>query len=517
MKNYLSSIRVLSAKLEEVKRCTESNNAYLNVYVTHKNFVYLSVAQDMLALVKRIRANDDETSANRQTCAAFILNELMPSNECLQSFRTYFQNTLDNAQQAHDKEYQSSGSYILGFRFSQEEIDADYHLGETQSLSDTIEYRFKRFEKDIDAAATLLDAVKKMQQEREQNRKLTIFNTLKQYAYGLDGLFKATGQSGVKFHQVSAAVFCTALDILNTKNLDLLRTIFGDVVNEPEALEAMHTFISDVVAGIKTASDDQALNNVMNNYRYVDQAGRFPSYIIDEPSSFQFKGRLVINHSYQKKETFDVGDIVNVVLTLDRTDAGQLVSTLREQLEGLGLEVGRLTSTTDTAERHVSLALRIPYTDELCELVKCLNETVIPALTLETAAKLQVVTPMDIRTSRSAISLVSDTTSKSLHSIQQQVYQAAGREGNQLPRLHITHGNSPVQPAVFSKIAQLHEVAPSIDEALSSYGLNLADALDKHHEQTRVKIACSMWKSETDDEEQVVADTNAAKRTSSLK
>lgn len=341
--------------------------------------------------------------------------------------------------------------------------------------------------------------------------KLNMFNQIKSLAFGLDGLFKSTGQTNVKFHQVTAAVFLAIYEKMEAHDLDALREIFGDAINNSAELESMRIFLADVVTGIKAAKDDRALNDVMNNYRYVDQPGRFPSYITDEPARSQFKGRLVINHSYQKKEILEPGDTVNVVLTIDGTDATQLVRVVLKQLEDLGLVVGRLTSTTDTAERHVSFGLRMQYTDELGVLVRHLNETVLPTLTLETVAKLQVVTPMDIRTSRSAISLLSDETCAVLQELQKQIYQATGDTGNQLPRLHITHGNSPIQAGSVSDIAKLRNFAPTVDTALSGYGLDLAAALEKKREQSVTAIPSSMWTTPTSDQPKNTVDATISR------
>lgn len=350
---------------------------------------------------------------------------------------------------------------------------------------------------------------------------LAMFNQLKSIALGLDSLFKSTGQTQVKFHQVNAAVFlavakkleefetnylkyhsdpvAVAKDI-GTADLNhaaefikyhkrgekraVLIKLFGDNVHETsdEEVDALCDFIHDVARGIESASDDRALNNVMNNYRYVDMPGRFPSYIDDEPQRSSFKGHLVINHSYQKKDTLEPGDTVNIVLTIDRGDATALVHVVQPQLEALGLVVGRLTSTTDTAERHVSFGLRMSYTAELGQLVQRLNDDVLPQMTLETAAQLQVVTPMDIRTSRSAISLLSPETCERLRALQQQVYAASGATGNDLPRMHITHGNSPITAASHDDILAFLDKTylqweSALHPALEHYGLNLRDAL----------------------------------------
>ena len=334
-------------------------------------------------------------------------------------------------------------------------------------------------------------------------------------------MFKSTGQTNVKFHQASAAVFLAVAkkleefeqnylkyhsdpvkvaEQIHTSDLNhavefiayhkrnekkgVLSKIFGDNLHgtSEEELDAMYDFISDVAHGIQNASDDRALNNVMNNYRYVDQTGRFPSYIDEEPRRAQFKGRLVINHSYQKKDTFEHGDTVNIVLTLDRGDASSLVDVVQPQLEALGLIVGRLTSTTDTAERHVSFGLRMSYTHELGQLVQKLNTQVLPNMILETAAQLQVVTPMDIRTSRSAISLLSPETCELLRTLQHQIYVASGAPGNDLPRMHITHGNSPIIAATHDDILAFLDNTrvdweSALHSALEQYGLNLKDAL----------------------------------------
>ncbi|MDF1685074.1 MAG: hypothetical protein P1U36_10525 [Legionellaceae bacterium] len=478
MKTYLPLITTLGLRLKELNTRTGSDNEY---------FI---IANEIISLTKRIRSNAYETPETHQICAEYILNKLSPSNENLHLFTTYAQDILSNAQQDHNREYQSSGSYMLGYRFSEEEIGADYHLGEAQSLSDTIERRLEGFEQDMSAASSVLKALSLYQQkqEQEQSSKLKIFNALKQYAYGLDGLFKAAGQTDVKFHQVSAAMHATLLDIITSQNIEALRSILGDVVDDSAALAAMSELFSDVVDGTNSAATDAEKNNVLNNYRLVDRDDRFKSYIEKEPATSSFQGQLVINHSFKKKDTLEVGDIVNVVLTINHDDATHLVGVVQAQLEALGLVVGRLTGTANTTERHVSLLLRATFSDELAACVSDINKQ-LSELSFQTAGDLRVVTPMDIRTSRSAISLVAEESVERLKVFQEMLATAAGYAGNQLPQLHITHGNSPVTPASLSELQVLQAHAPSIHEHLGKFGLDFNTALEVEQEKLMLKTA----------------------------
>ena len=170
------------------------------------------------------------------------------------------------------------------------------------------------------------------------------------------------------------------------------------------------------------------------------------------------------------------GDIVNVQLRVRERDAQQLVDSIKPQLEQLGMVVGRLTSTDDTTERHVSLGLRMRLTEELKELVWNINKEVM-GLKFKTAGKMNVVTPMDIRSRRSAISLLSNTTIEVLKEIQIQLHKTTGNAGNKLPPLHITHGNMPIKPASLSELMQLRQLFPTIDEHLKTFGLDLSKAL----------------------------------------
>lgn len=310
-----------------------------------------------------------------------------------------------------------------------------------------------------------------------RSNRLNMFNTLKGLALGLDACFKANNQSHVKYHLVASAVYQAIYDLFEAEDMDALRAIFGNVIEDQHTLHVMRSMVIDIVEEAQAAQSDSSLNNVLNNWRTVDQKGRFQSYVINEPEVSTFRGRVVINHSYQKKPVFETGDVVNVVLTIDRRDVAALVQTVKPQLQELGLEVGRLTGTTDTDERHVSLGLRMPYTEKLAEVVGHMNEKVLPQLTFKTAAQLRVVTPMDIRSSRSAISLLDEDTVHMLQQLQKEIVQASGNTGNQLPQLHITHGNSPIAPVSLSELERLRHLAPRIDAHLKAFNLDLPTAI----------------------------------------
>ncbi len=65
--------------------------------------------------------------------------------------------------------------------------------------------------------------------------------------------------------------------IAYTEQRQALRTIFGECVDQMPEQEIIDfcDFILDVAKGIKGTINDQALNNVMNDFRYVEKDGRF--------------------------------------------------------------------------------------------------------------------------------------------------------------------------------------------------------------------------------------------------
>ena len=338
-----------------------------------------------------------------------------------------------------------------------------------------------------------------------------IFNIMKSDALGLDVLFKTNGQNHVKFHLVAAAIYQTIYDLMTSKDDDALRQIFGDLVHENDAMQVMQQLITDVVFAARASTTDTELNDVMNNFRFVDKPERFQSRIEPEiiATSFKptFKGHLVINHAYKHKDTLEPGDIVNVVLTLDEADADNMVEEIHCQLESLGLEIGRLTGTTNTSERHVSLALRIPYTKDLGDLVLSMNDELLQPIEIftsntplrrffSTAGELQIVTPMDIRTSCSAVSLLKRNSAYSvLENMQRMIHYVAKIKGNSLPPLHITHGNKPIIPANAERLKQVFDAAPVLKTYLENYNLDLVTAIRQSIPEYTKEYDVRFWSS----------------------
>jgi len=313
---------------------------------------------------------------------------------------------------------------------------------------------------------------------------LIILNKLKSFALGLDAFFKKQTQKSIKYHHAISAVYQSTLELMQAREINKLRDILGDAVDDHEAMALMQVVLSEFVEGFIAAGiDDQALSRVSNNFKILDKEGRFPLYIDPIPAISSFSGRVIITDSFDSKAQLEEGKLVNVTMTIDRKDAAALVEVVRAQLEAMGLVVGRLTGTDDTVERHVSFALRIPYTSALGEIVAKLNDE-MPNFTFSTAAKLKIVTPPDIRTSQSALELLDNRSCEILHQWQVTLHEAAGQFGNKLPPLHITHGNSPIMPASTDEIAILRiHTSGTLDNVLSQYGLDLAAAFEMYQAQ----------------------------------
>lgn len=315
--------------------------------------------------------------------------------------------------------------------------------------------------------------------------RLTIFNQVKSYALGLDNLFKRHDQTQVKYHQVLSAVYQTLYDLFSEKNSEALCRIFGSVINNQHALQTIRSIIIDFVEGIEAAKTDRELNNVLNNFRIVDQPGRFESRLERVSESFVFDGRLEISHSYAPKPNFEEGDTINVVLRIKNKDIAALRKILQPTFRAYNLEEGELTGKTNHSGGHVSLLLRGKYTKALEELVAELNENLTRySIHFHTSGEIKIVTPPDIRTSCSVLSELHETTIKHLQEMQNKLYDVTQDRGNNLPPLHITQGNAKIQPADEEMLQTFYEVAPQLEQYLRNYGLDLAIILSKDQANT---------------------------------
>jgi len=310
---------------------------------------------------------------------------------------------------------------------------------------------------------------------------LFMLNKLKSLALGLDEFFKKNGQPSIKFHQATSAVYQSAYKIIQGGSHVSLQAIFGDFSDDKVSMELMEAVLGEFVDSFVAAgTDDMALNRASYNFRILDQEGRFPLRIEPEKSSSDFQGRVVVTSAFNVDTKPNVGELVNVSLSINPDDAEKLVDIVREQLEAIGLVIGRLTSTDNKIERHVSLALRIPFSNALNETVNALNNE-INSHVFRTAGQLKVVTPTDIRTSQSAVELLDENTCKILRQWQIMLHESAGQVGNKLPPLHITHGNSPIQPASINEISELQIHSGEIlEKTLEEYGLNLSAAYESY-------------------------------------
>ena len=88
--------------------------------------------------------------------------------------------------------------------------------------------------------------------------KLAMFNQLKSLAFGLDSLFKSTGQTQVKFHQVSAAVFIAVAKKLEKFEQNYSQYLyFAARFNRYDCVALLIKYGANVNA--KNISDDTAL------------------------------------------------------------------------------------------------------------------------------------------------------------------------------------------------------------------------------------------------------------------
>lgn len=298
----------------------------------------------------------------------------------------------------------------------------------------------------------------------------------KELMLGLDGLFKEAGQNHVKYHQVAASVYLALYDAFAQNDKKALTMIFGNKVKNVHAMQTYRSLIIDIVTDIKNAKTDVEINKVLNNYLFVDQEGRFPKKIEHYAEPSLFSGTIVIRPAFNQKVFLKNGDIVNVVLTINLKDLPAVIEPIRESLLTFGVKEGRLTGTNDSEERHVSLALRIPYSLELKNIVETLNRR-IKIHTFKTSGNLVVVTPMDIRTGCSVLSEISPESEKLFKELQRELYATLENTGNNLPPMHITQGNAKIRPAGEEEMINLHKVFPTLEEHLSNYNLALEEAI----------------------------------------
>ncbi len=339
--------------------------------------------------------------------------------------------------------------------------------------------------------------------------KLIFLNKLKSLSLGIDDLFKKTSMGAIKYHHAVSAVY-QSIYLLIENDQSALREILGNLVDDRETIDLMRIVLREFVDEFNTAgTDDQKLNRAYTNFKVLDKDGRFPLRIESTPKSSAFRGHLTVTDSFNIKAPLEIGKLVNVTLTIDPNDAAKMVDVVKDQLEAIGLVIGRLTGTQDTTERHVSLALRLPYTADLGLVVNKIN-TEINSLTFTTAAKLNIVTPTDIRTSESAVEVVSDSSCNVLQKWQELIYTAAGLPGNKLPALHITHGNRPIKPSSVDDIAKLHAITPKLGQVLGAYGLDLPAALSAYHEKLGKTKEASIVSSSTLFSGEKIAPNNSA-------
>lgn len=324
--------------------------------------------------------------------------------------------------------------------------------------------------------------------------KVEALNKLKSLSLGLDTFLKKSGIETVKFHHVASVVYQSIFALINENNLSVLKDIFGDYFDDKNNLELMRVVLSKFVEGFIAAGiDDELLNRAYNNYHILDEDGRFPLVFEKTQKSTSFGGQFVIQHSFATDAPFKQKELVNVQFIIDPNAAAQLVEVVRKKLESIGLVIGRLTGKEDTTERHVSLALRIPYSQELAALVDHLN-TKINKLTFRTAAMLKITTPPDIRTACSAVDLLDESSEFSFSTLkewQEEIHKVAGKRGNDLPPLHVTHGNSPIVPARIEEIEALRQLTPTFDAVCNLYGIDFSSALKKNSVEALSKAKSS--------------------------
>ncbi len=226
---------------------------------------------------------------------------------------------------------------------------------------------------------------------------LGLFTAIKSLAYGSDGLFKEAKQNSVKFHEVDAAVALSVLELIEEDRIPIFSTILGVDKISPKALENLTTFLKNKASRIRAAKDPRELNSaVFSGEAYTDLDKLLPPTFIDENAE-GFRGYYIITPAITKKEVdeeFEDGESVNVSLTLSPKSTEGVTEAATQSIQGYGLELGRLTGTGDSKERHVSLLLRVPYCNDLRAHIDHLNENadkiVVPR---NLAAILAAITP----------------------------------------------------------------------------------------------------------------------------
>ena len=312
---------------------------------------------------------------------------------------------------------------------------------------------------------------------------IRVINHLKQLALTVDTLLKKDAQNHVKFHQADAAVTKAALEAINTNNSEILSLLEINDENRDE----IKTLLEYKSQQISAAGDEKALNNAVFGggiFGYFDAI--FPKKSVAEEKT-RFMGKLEISPATQDREIRE-GSLVNVTVVLDRSSAiavtqcaGTAISAFNREYQ-LGLQTGRLTSLADTEQRHVSLALRAPYSEALQATVGQLDrDFFIPAdeekrFVGSTRGELVLVLPPDIRAAFSTISSLDEQTKVKLLDVQQKIAATLQGQGNKLPPLHITQSNMPItidarRLMAFNRSTTLHAL-------LSQFNLNLNKAID---------------------------------------
>ncbi|OGT06276.1 MAG: hypothetical protein A2X78_01365 [Gammaproteobacteria bacterium GWE2_37_16] len=301
------------------------------------------------------------------------------------------------------------------------------------------------------------------------------FSAIKSVALGMDACLKANGQKDVKFHQVYSSVILAIRPLLESHPHEVYELFHLN--EDPEITGKMLGFLRQQEGLINAAGlDDVRLNAAVSGgpvFPLIDQL--VPVTFIDESVS-QFRGELKISASFDaKKAIADIkpGEAVNIRLSLNPDDARRI--TENSHVEQLGFKQGRLTSTEDTTERHVSIALRTPFRPEVLNFIEAKNRQ-LRERAFETAGKQKIVVPPDIRTQVSILTLISQSSIQAIEELRKEVAGLAPG-GNKLPPLHITQGNMPVEPASPETLLRLRNLTEIHENYLHQFHLDLDAAI----------------------------------------
>ncbi|MGD2170292.1 MAG: hypothetical protein PVI40_08645 [Chlamydiota bacterium] len=254
-------------------------------------------------------------------------------------------------------------------------------------------------------------------------------------------------EANVRIHQVVAAVMLATQKYF-TEGGDLAM-LFGPLKEEAQA--DLFSWLDRTCKNIQSAKDDRMLNAALFGLPGCENNDRFFPIEELEEKQVSFHGRIEVWPSFGRK--IEIGRLVNVILHLDNDSAKAVTISASHAIYNSpnlsGAAIGRLTSTADLMERHISLALRIPYTEKLQSYVDRLNaeneKHDSSNLTGKTSGKIHILVPPDIRAQISAVSMLAQETIDRFQPIQNAITIAAGKKGNRLPRLHITQANIPVK------------------------------------------------------------------------